>query len=63
MRTVRIELTGKMPLIMHADNIEWADEMEAWRTNPANKAKSKAGDDRTPPWRWIGSLNYNDPKT
>jgi hypothetical protein len=62
-RTARIELTGKMPLLMHADNIEWADSMEEWKNDPANKAKSKAGDDRTPPWRWIGCLNYTDPKT
>lgn len=60
MRTVRIELTGKMPFLMHADNIEWADRMEEWKNEPSNKAKSKAGDDRTPPWRWIGCLNYDD---
>lgn len=60
MRTVRIELKAKMPLIMHADNIEWADRMEEWKNDPHNKAKSKAGDDRTPPWRWIGCLNFDD---
>jgi hypothetical protein len=63
MRTVKIELTGKMPLLMHADNIEWADQMEEWKNDPGNTAKSKAGDDRTPPYRWIGCLNYDDPKT
>lgn len=63
MRTVKIELTKKMPLLMHADNIEWADRMEAWKNDPANRAESKAGEDRTPPWRWIGSLNYDDPTT
>jgi len=52
-----------MPLLMHADNIEWADQMEEWKNNPANKAKSKAGDDRTPPWRWIGCLNFDEPNT
>jgi hypothetical protein len=63
MRTVRVQLTERMPLIMHADNIDWADRMEEWKNDPANKGKSKAGDDRTPPYRWIGCLNYNDPKT
>ena len=62
-RNVRVELTSKMPLLMHADNIEWADQMEEWKNDPANKAKSKAGDDRTPPWRWIGCLNFSDPET
>ena len=45
---------------MHADNIDWADKMEEWKNNPSNKAKSKAGDDRTPPWRWVGCLNFDD---
>jgi len=60
MKTVRVEITGTMPLLMHADNIDWADKMEEWKNNPSNKAKSKAGDDRTPPWRWIGCLNFDD---
>lgn len=63
MRTVRVELKGTMPLIMHADNIEWADKMEEWKNDPRNKALSRAGDDRTPAWRWLGCLNYDDPKT
>lgn len=47
---------------MHADNIDFADQMEAWKNDPKNKGKSKPGDDRTPPWRWIGCLNSDDPK-
>src|SRR6185503_2282315 len=62
METREIKLTGTTPLLMHADSIDWADQMEEWKNNPDNRAKSKAGDDRTPPWRWIGCLNYNDPK-
>lgn len=46
-----------MPILMHADNIEWADRMTQWVRDPKNKSMSKAGDDRTPPWRWQGSLN------
>lgn len=63
MKTVKVTITGRTPLLMHADNIEWADRMEAWKNDPKNRAKSKAGDDRTPPFRWIGCLNYDDPKT
>ena len=59
MRTYEVTITGKTPLLMHADNIEWADAMEAWKLNPDNKKHSKAGDDRTPAFRWLGSL-YHD---
>lgn len=58
-RKYQVELKGMTQLIMHWDNIEWADRMDEWRKDPANKASSKAGDDRTPPFRWLGSL-YND---
>lgn len=59
MRKYNVTLTGVTPLIMHADNIEWADAMSAWKDRKENKAKSKAGDDRTPAFRWIGGL-YQD---
>lgn len=62
METVKVTITGTTPLLMHADSIDWGDKMEAWKADPDNKAKSKAGDDRTPPWRWIGCLNWDDPK-
>lgn len=61
MKTAQVTITGTTPLLMHADNIEWADKMDAWRTVPANKAASKPGDDRTPAWRWIGALNFDQP--
>ncbi len=61
MRTYTVELTGVQPLLMHSDNIEWADEMDAWKNDKNNKKKSKAGDDRSPAHRWIGSL-YHDGK-
>jgi len=57
MLNVKVTIKGLTPLLMHADNIEWSDAMDEWRKEPENKAKSKAGDDRTPPFRWIGSLN------
>jgi len=59
MRTYRVELEGLTPLIMHWDNIEWADQMDEWRADPKNKKLSKAGDDRTPAWRWIGCVYHN----
>jgi hypothetical protein len=59
MKTATIEIKGTMPLIMHADNIEWADRMELWKNDPRNKKAAKPGDDRTPPWRWIGCLNHD----
>lgn len=59
-RTYEVTLKGKTPLLMHADNIEWADSMEAWKNSPANKKGSKAGDDRSPAWRWLGSLYHDD---
>lgn len=59
MKAVQVELTGTTPLLMHSDNIDWADKMTAWKDDPKNKKLSKAGDDRTPPWRWVGCL-YHD---
>lgn len=59
MRSYEVKLTGKMPLLMHADNIQWADEMERWKSAPGGKKTGKAGDDRSPAWRWLGSL-YHD---
>ena len=57
----QVTITGTTPLLMHADNIDWADQMDDWKKNPKNKKVSKAGDDRTPAWRWIGCL-YHDGK-
>ncbi|MEW8091274.1 MAG: hypothetical protein AB2784_16780 [Candidatus Thiodiazotropha endolucinida] len=61
MKEYQVTLTGKTPLLMHQDNIEWADFMSEWINNPENKKASKAGDDRTPAWRWIGAA-YHDGK-
>jgi hypothetical protein len=56
MKTYTVNCKGLTPLLMHADDVEWADQMEAWKNDPANKKQSRAGDDRTPAWRWIGYL-------
>jgi hypothetical protein len=60
-RKYRIQIQGIQPLLMHADDISWADQMDAWKVDKDNKAGSKAGDDRSPAWRWIGNL-YQDGK-
>lgn len=52
MRSIEFTLTGEMPLLMHQDDVELADELEAWRKDPAHKNISKAGDDRSPAWTW-----------
>lgn len=52
-------LTGRMPLLMHADDVEAADELKTWRKSKDNKAASVAGDDRSPPWTWQTYL-YHD---
>ena len=59
MRKYEVNITGSTPLLMHWDNIDWADKMAEWKDDPSNKKSSKAGDDRSPAWRWIGSL-YHD---
>lgn len=59
MKTYSVTITGKTPLLMHHDNIEWADFMEEWKNNPESKKTSKAGDDRSPAWRWLGCV-YHD---
>lgn len=60
LRAYRITLTGTMPLLMHSDDIDWADKMDAWKNDKDNKKNSRAGDDRTPAHRWLGSLYHSE---
>jgi hypothetical protein len=62
MKQYQITLNGLTPLLMHNDNISFSEKIQAWTKDPANKGNSTAGDDRTPPWTWIGYL-YHDTKT
>jgi hypothetical protein len=62
MKRYKVTLTGETALLMHNDYLSWADVMNKWRLDPANKGKSVAGDDRTPAWRWIGSLYHDSGK-
>lgn len=32
-----VKLTGETPLLLHNDNVEWADFMEAWRKGPGQQ--------------------------
>lgn len=59
---VRFRIESVSPLLMHRDDVEWSDTMKEWSTNPDNASKSVAGDDRTPAFRWCGSL-YHDGQT
>lgn len=56
-----VTLTGSSPLLMHQDNIEWSDKLNAWRKDPQNKELQVPGDDRSPAWSWIAGL-YHDGK-
>jgi hypothetical protein len=56
---VAFNLTGEMPLIMHADDIDAADALMKWRKNPANKNVTVRGDDRSPAWTWQAYI-YSD---
>lgn len=56
---VAFELTGEMPLLMHSDDVEAADELVEWRNDPKNKSVSVKGDDRSPPFTWQTYL-YSD---
>jgi len=59
-KTYEVTLKSRSGLILHSDNIEWSASMEEWSLEPGNKAKSKAGDDRYPAWRWMGCLYKDD---
>jgi hypothetical protein len=61
MKQYRITLEGLTPLLMHNDNLNFSEKVMAWRRDPQNKEHSVSGDDRTPPWTWIGYL-YHDGK-
>ena len=60
MKKYDVTIRGITPLLMHRDNIAWADQMKQWEKDPRNKAVSIAGDDRTPSFRWLGSLYHDE---
>jgi hypothetical protein len=60
-RKYEITLIGARGLLMHKDNIIFAEKAKAWRKDPKNKRDSIAGDDRSPAFSWIGYC-YDDGK-
>lgn len=54
-------LKGTNKLIMHRDNIEFADDLERARAE-LKKELSKKGDDRSPAWSWLGCLYVDERK-
>lgn len=61
MQQYQVTLTGLTPLLMHNDNLSFAEKVKAWQKDPANKELSVAGDDRSPAWTWVGH-SYHDGK-
>jgi hypothetical protein len=58
----QVTITGLSPLLLHWDNLDWADLLKQWATDPANTKDSVPGDDRTPAWRWIGNVYHDEAK-
>ena len=56
----QVTLKGVTPLLMHNDDVTWADQLAEWLKIPANKKSSNSGDDRSPAWKWIGYLYYHN---
>lgn len=57
-RRYHVNLIGETPLLMHQDNLSWEDKIKTWLTDPENAKGSQKGDDRSPAWKWIGSLYH-----
>lgn len=59
MKKLNVVFTGgPTSLLMHLDDVEAADAVKAWRSDPKNKHVPK-GDDRYPVWTWKTYL-YHD---
>lgn len=57
MQSYKFQLTGISPLLMHNNNIEDRDRLEALRKRMKG---GKAGDDRSPADSWKGYLYFSD---
>lgn len=55
---VSFELKGTTRLLMHSDDVLWADELKVTRAE-MDKELTIRGDDRSPPWSWLGCM-YDD---
>lgn len=52
-------LTGTTSMLMSNDDVDAADVLTAWQKNPDNKKMSVPGDDRSPPWTWMGRTHHD----
>lgn len=55
----QITITGERSLLMHHDNINGAERVGRWRTDPITRPLVVNGDDRTPAWTWL-TYCYNN---
>lgn len=55
-KSYQVDIEGITPLLMHSDDVEWADGIKAWDADPKNKKFRVPGDDRSPAFRWLGSV-------
>jgi hypothetical protein len=62
MKQYDVVLTGQSPLLMHKDNIAFGERLKKWQLAGENAALIVKGDDRSPPWTWIGYC-YSDGHT
>lgn len=63
MKKFAFRLDGITPLILHNDDVEFADDVEKWTTHAKeNKIVTKPGDDRYPAWKWVGYLYREEGK-
>lgn len=58
---VQFTIKGTMPLLLHADNVEWSDELSAERSRTQSQREKdghtvRRGDDRDPAWTWMGYM-------
>lgn len=56
MKRYAVTITGANDLLLHHDNLSFAERLKRWRNDPGNRELSVAGDDRSPAWTWIGCL-------
>lgn len=60
-RRYNLKLTGETPILMHGENLEFAEKVQRWQhLNKTKGGKAVKGDDRYPAWKWMGCL-YADP--
>ena len=61
MSIYNFKLTGAMALLMHNDDVMFADEMKKWQSTDEGRTAPN-GDDRAPGHRWQGYLYHDGSK-